>query len=60
MAKYKATITLFVGDYEAEDRDDANREVSEYIAHLVRLLEGDPGKLNWPEVDWQVDEDSKF
>ena len=58
VARYSATISLFVGDYEAGDRDEANRKVSEYIDHLVRLLEADPGKLNWPGVDWKVEEEN--
>lgn len=57
MARYSGTITLFVGDYEAGDRDEARQKMDEYIDHLIALLEGNPGELRWPGVDYKVEEE---
>lgn len=57
MPKYSATISLFVDEFEAEDRESANAIVSKYIDHLIDVCEVNEGKLTWGGVDQSVEEE---
>lgn len=52
---YGATVTLSIDWFQAEHRDGANATVEEYIEHIIALLERDPGRLRFSDVDWVID-----
>jgi hypothetical protein len=57
MKKYSASITLFVDEFEASDREQAREIVNAYIDHLVEITEVNEGKLTWGGVDFSVEEE---
>jgi hypothetical protein len=57
MKKYSATISLFIDEFEAEDRESARAIVGKYIDHLIDICEVNEGELTWGGVDGSIEEE---
>jgi hypothetical protein len=57
MPKYSATISLFIDEFEADDRESAKAIVGQYIDHLIDICEVNEGKLTWGGVDDSIEEE---
>jgi hypothetical protein len=57
MKKYSASITLFINEFEALDRQQARQAVDAYIDHLIEITEVSDGKLAWEGVDYSIEEE---
>jgi hypothetical protein len=57
MKKYSATISLFIDEFEAEDRESARAIVGKYIDHLIDICEVNEGELTWSGVDESIEEE---
>jgi len=53
VAKYSATIKLFIDDFEAESREDADNKINDY---LNSLSETNDTSLTWGGCDWEIEE----
>jgi hypothetical protein len=55
--KFSATISLFVDEFEAPDRQQARHAIDAYIDHLIEITETSEGKLSWGGVDYSLEEE---
>jgi len=53
MRTYKAVIKLYVAEFSAEHKSEAELIVNEYLSVLGDVA---PMNLTWPEVDYEVEE----
>ena len=53
MSTYTAEIVLYISDFSAESKDDAERVINEYLDTLGSVA---PMNLTWPEVNYEVRE----
>lgn len=51
METYKAVVVLYVAEFVAENKDDADRIVNEYLDALGDVA---PMSLTWPEVNYEI------
>lgn len=54
MANYTASIILYVDEFTADDYDNAQSIIDDY----VDLLAETAGKLTWSSVDFQIEENN--
>ena len=53
METYKAVVVLYVAEFDAENKEDADRIVNEYLDVLGDVA---PMNLTWPEVNYEIQE----